>query len=102
MHSKARFPNAMLHAALRPEAAALAILLTLLLFLLFLLLFLTLTAQPVQAQSSTPAQNAVPPTAREAAALPELASRIHPSATPRAAGKSTLGRPHSLSPQGRD
>ena len=50
MHSKARFPNAMFHASLRPDNAALAILLTLL-FLLFLLLFLILTPQPVQAQT---------------------------------------------------
>ena len=50
MHHKARFPNAMFHAALRPEGAALAILLTLL-FFLFLLLFLTLTAPPAQAQT---------------------------------------------------
>jgi hypothetical protein len=73
MHHKARFPNAMFHAALRPEGAALAILLTLL-FFLFLLLFLTLTAPPAQAQSSALAQNALPPTAREVASPTNFSS----------------------------
>jgi len=84
MHSKGRFPNVMFGASLRPESAALAIML-LLLFLIFLLLFMTLTTQSAQAQSSTPAQNAVPPTAREAATMPAFASRLHP----RAVGKSS-------------
>ena len=35
------------------------------------------------------AQNAVPPTAREAATMPAFASRLHPSVTPQVASKST-------------
>jgi len=50
MHSKARFPNHLFGASVRPEGAALAILVTVL-FLLFLLLFLTLSAPPAQAQT---------------------------------------------------
>jgi hypothetical protein len=49
--------------------AALTLLLTLL-FLIFLLLFLTIVAQPAWAQSS------VPPTARQAATMPQYASRL--------------------------
>jgi len=51
MHSKARFPNVIFGASLRPDGAALAIL-VMLLFLLFVPLFMTLTAQPSQAQSA--------------------------------------------------
>ncbi len=50
MHPKARFPNVVFGASLRPESAALAIML-LLLFLVFVFLFLTLTVQPAQAQT---------------------------------------------------
>ena len=52
MHNKARLPNSLFGASLRPESAALAIL-VLLLLLIFLFLFLTLTAQPAQAQTYT-------------------------------------------------
>ena len=50
MHHKARFPNVVFGATLRPQGGALAILL-MLLFLLFVLLFMTLTAQQAQAQA---------------------------------------------------
>ena len=76
MHNKGRFPNVIFGARLQPESATLAIVLTLL-GLIFVFLFMTLTAQLAQGQS---AQNAVPPTARQAAASPAFASRLaHPS-----------------------
>jgi len=98
MQSKARFPNVIFGASLRPEGAALAILL-MLLFLVFALLFITLTVQTSQAQV---ARNAVPPTAREAAASPAFASKLHPStrptmSKPQAAARARTGR---ASPQG--
>jgi uncharacterized repeat protein (TIGR03803 family) len=48
------------------------------------------------------AQNAVPPTAREAATMPEYARRLHPSVTPQAANKSPAparNRTRPASPQ---
>ena len=79
MHNKGRFPNVIFGARLQPESATLAIVLTLL-GLIFVFLFMTLTAQLAQGQS---AQNAVPPTARQAAASPAFASRLaHPSRRP--------------------
>ncbi len=47
------------------------------------------------------AQNAVPPTAREAAAMPAFASRLHPSVTPQATSKYSASAPdrkHGISP----
>jgi uncharacterized repeat protein (TIGR03803 family) len=79
MHNKGRFPNVIFGARLQPEGATLAIVLTLL-GLIFVFLFMTLTAQLAQGQS---AQNAVPPTARQAAASPAFAQRLaHPSRRP--------------------
>ena len=67
MHNKGRLSNVIFGARLQPESATLAIVLTLL-GLIFVFLFMTLPAQLAQGQS---AQNAVPRTAREAAASPE-------------------------------
>ena len=93
MHTKGRFRNVLFDSSLHPGSAALAIL-VMLLFLIFLLLFMTFTAQPVQGQSSASAQNTVPPTARQAAAMPEFASRLHPP-TPHGAGKPRASAPAS-------
>ena len=95
MHSRQRFPNVMSGANLRPQGAALAILL---LFLIFVHLFMTFTMQSAQAQVE---QNAVPPTAREAAASPAFASRLARHVTAEAAGKSrapAATRPRAPSP----
>ena len=89
MHNKERFPNVIFGARLQPEGVTLAIVLTLL-GLIFVFLFMTLTAQLAQGQS---AQNAVPPTARQAAASPEWASRLARPTTSQAAGKSPAAGP---------
>ncbi len=97
MHNKVRFPNVIFGARRHPEGVTLAILLTLL-ALIFAFLFMTLTAQLAQGQS---AQNSVPPTAREAAALPEWASKLARPTTPRPTGNSPASarmRPHRASP----
>ena len=60
---------------MRWNAANAAItILFMLLFLILLFMFLTLTAQPAQGQ------NSIPPTAREAATMPQFAWRLaHPA-----------------------
>src|SRR5271157_217042 len=101
MHTKGRFRNVLFDSSLHPGSAALAIL-VMLLFLLFILLFMTFAAQPVQGQTSAFAQNPVPPTARQAAAMPEFASRLAHQVAPQAAGKSRGVAPtrnHAPSPQ---
>ena len=92
MHTKGRFRNVLFDSSLHPGSAALAIL-VMLLFLIFLLLFMTFAAQPVQGQSSARAQNPVPPTARQAAAMPEFASRLARHVPPEAAGKRRASAP---------
>ena len=85
-HTGGRFRNVMFGSTLHPENAAVAIL-VMLLFLIFLLLFMTFTAQPAQGQNSSLAQNAVPPTARQATTMPQFASRLARHVTPEGAGK---------------
>ena len=92
MHTKGRFRNVLFDSSLHPGSAALAIL-VMLLFLIFLLLFMTFAAQPVQGQSSARAQNPVPPTARQAAAMPQFASRLSRHVPPEAAGKRRAAAP---------
>jgi len=59
-----------------PAHAAITILFALV-FLILLLLFLTILAQPAQGQSASPAaQTSVPPTARQAATMPQFAARL--------------------------
>ncbi len=92
MHTKGRFRNLLFDSNLHPGSAALAIL-VMLLFLLFILLFMTFAAQPVQGQTSAFAQNPVPPTARQTAAMPQYASRLAHPAAPQATGKSRARTP---------
>ena len=76
MYSKAQSHNSLFGLNWKPANVALAILLTLF-FLIFLLLFMTLTAQPAEGQTS------VPPTAVQAARMPQYASRLaHPTKRP--------------------
>ncbi len=91
MHSHTRSHSSIFAMHWSPANAALTILLVLL-FLIFLLVFMNITALPAQAQ------NAVPPTARQAASMPQFASRLaHAassqvpySAQPRASYKNPL------------
>jgi uncharacterized repeat protein (TIGR03803 family) len=85
MHSKARSHGSIFGPSWSPANAALAIMLTLL-FLILLLLFMTLTAQPAQGQ------NSVPPTAVQAATMPQFASRLAPPAKGPSAPASAPGR----------
>ncbi len=65
------------------------------------LMFAVLVALVGFAVAAVPAlaQNAVPPTAREAATIPAFTSRLHPQATPPAAGKSASVQRRPASPQ---
>ncbi len=73
MHSKAQSHSSLFGMSWNPANLALAILLTLL-FLILTLVFMTLTAQPAEGQ------NPVPPTAVQAAKMPQYASRLaHPT-----------------------
>lgn len=82
MHSKAQAHSSTFHMNCNPAHVALVILITLL-FLVFLFLFLNLTAQPALAQ------NSVPPTARQAATMPQFAAKL-------AHGASRVpGQPHA-------
>ena len=72
MHGKTHSHSSLFGLSWSPANVALAITLTLL-FLIFLFLFLSLTAQPALGQ------NSVPPTAVQAAKMPQYASRLaHP------------------------
>lgn len=73
MHSTTRFHKSNIGMSWDLAHVAITILLALF-FLIFLFLFLTITAQSAQGQTS------VPPTARQAANMPEFASRLaHPT-----------------------
>ncbi len=69
MHSKAHFHDQHFGMQWRPVNIAIAMLLTLL-FLVLLFLFVTITATPANGQ------NTVPPTARQAATMPQYAGRL--------------------------
>jgi uncharacterized repeat protein (TIGR03803 family) len=71
MHGKRRSAIAIFEPSLQPRNAVLAILL-LLLFLIFVLMTAAMQAR---------AQTTVPPTARQAATMPQFASRLHSAAT---------------------
>jgi hypothetical protein len=72
MHGKTHSHSSLFGLSWSPANVALAIMLTLF-FLIFLFLFLSLTAQPALGQ------NSVPPTAVQAAKMPQYASRLaHP------------------------
>lgn len=78
----------------KPGPANLVVtLLVVLLFFIFLLLFLTLVAGTAQAQT------AVPPTARQAASMPQFASRLVPMEQPRQNASRVAAVAHSGSPQ---
>ncbi len=53
------------------------------------LIALVIGILPARAQNAVPSQNAVPPTARQAAGMPEFASRLAHPAAPRATSQST-------------
>jgi hypothetical protein len=71
MHSRTRSHASIFGISWNPADPALAIALTLL-FFVFLFLFLIVTAQPAEGQ------NSVPPTAVQAAKMPQFASRLAP------------------------
>ncbi len=80
MHSHTQSHHSIVAAHWSPANAALTILLVLL-FLIFLLVFLNITALPAQAQ------NAVPPTARQAASMPQFAARLAHAASSQMASR---------------
>ncbi len=85
MHSNTRSHTPILGVSWSAATVTLTILLTFL-FLIILFLFLIIVAQPAQAQTS------VPPTARQAATMPQFASRlVHPAQ--RSANASRVLRP---------
>jgi len=88
MHSHTRSHHSIFATHWSPANVALTILLTLL-FLIFLLVFLNITAVPAQAQ------NAVPPTAVQAASMPQFASRLAHAASSQMASRA----PYSAQPR---
>ena len=100
MHSSARSHHPFFVSSFSPANLALIILFTLL-PLIFLFLFMTITAQPAFAQ------NSVPPTARQAATMPQFASRLaHPAPTQAASRMRYPAQPRAsyknpLDPRGR-
>ena len=88
MQSHSRAHHHPLHTHQLDPAKVTITILAMLLFLIFLFLFLTLTATPAQGQ------NRVPPTAAQAAKMPQFASRLaHPMRTggPGAPGSGAMG-----------
>ncbi len=88
MHSHTRSHTSIFATHWSPTNAALTILLVLL-FLIFLLVFLNITAVPAQAQTS------VPPTARQAASMPQFAARLAHAASSQIASRA----PYSAQPR---
>ncbi len=88
MHSHTRSHHPIFATHWTPANAAFTILLVLL-FLIFLLVFMNITAVPAQAQSS------VPPTAVQAASMPQFAARLAHAASSHMASRA----PYSAQPR---